>query len=241
MLEMLMNIGTSALDLVEVRARLFVRDLERAGALILAYACAALLGVAGVLTLLGALLVWMAQVLGLAPALGILGASLIGVAGVAILVIRGRLDKSGRPSREELEQRVETLKETLADGGADSKDSSEDSQFASLAAAAFEKITKHPEAAAGGLFAIVSLFGPFRLIRMMGKASAAASVIAFASNLVDKAQAGMDADAQHSGADNKPRQDDPAPVDPGAANGVRAQPHADVSPERDRAREHASV
>lgn len=180
MLQRLAEITARTADLAEAKSRLVARDTERLGVRLGVYLLSGCLGVLGIVALLGAGVIVLADAIGTPGALAIAGvtAAVLGVGIVA--VTRWATGRTGRPSRAELAREAAESSHRLTrptDDGADPG-----APAPGIASDIASAIAAHPGTAAGAAFAAMAVFGPRRVLRVVAEAAAAADVAASLSN-----------------------------------------------------------
>lgn len=183
---------------LEARARILIHRLERAGIVAAGYTAAGIVVVAGVLTLLAALTVWVAQELGTAPALAITGGLLLATALMTVLALKAWRHK---PSEQEQALLVEAAaaKEAFrkAIRGPEEEQDRRPGLFDQWGGASgiLQMVMKNPAMLAGGLAVATSLFAGSKVIRLLsrivavtGMASTLAATIRQVREAVDTAR-----------------------------------------------------
>jgi hypothetical protein len=198
-------LGTLA-GLFETKAQLVARDIEQVGALVGVYLLAGCIGVIGCVAMLAGFVAMLAEVMGIAGALVLAGITAtvlaLGIVGVARWISARR----GRASREDLEYEAEEQIARLTDPG----DAEPDSPLEAVASEVAKAIAANPKAAASAAFAALAVLGPDRIMRVVARTTAAASVAASLSSLVREL---------HSA--TTPSEDTPRPSQATTHNGTR--------------------
>jgi hypothetical protein len=192
-------------DLLEAEGRLALRSAERAAATAAATAAAyiglALVGAAGLLALLAAAAVGLAEVIGTAWSLAAVGGACLVIMCIGIVIVRALLRPPPAETRTfeqlkaEADYQESAFKEAIR-GDAEpapavSANGASPSQGSGLRAAA-ESFLSTPTAVAGAVFAAVSILGPVRTVRLLTKGAAAAGLAATLTSSVRDAMKAVD-------------------------------------------------
>lgn len=189
MLDQAQKLGANALDLIEAKGRLLARDLEVMATVLALHIAALTVGVLGLLVVVGGVTVWVAQMLGAAAALCLLGGVLILAATVLVIAVRWRVGSAPRPTRDELQTAADEARAKLTNPVSDGKGSG--GGLSDIAASAIKTIAEHPDAAAGGAFALVSLLGPRRALRVLSGLTAVMAFIGSIMRTIGAAHSGL--------------------------------------------------
>lgn len=200
MLDQAQKLGANMLDLIEAKARLFARDLEQTGKMAAALAIALGIAILGFLALASGVMVWASQILGAASALSLLGGVLLLSAALIVVAVRWRVGITPRPTRAELQRAADEARERLAHPSAGEGGST--SNLTDVASTVIKNVAANPGAAAGGVFALVSLLGPKRVLRVVGGLSAVIGFLISLLRAVRAAQSGLDAVMSESAGGN---------------------------------------
>ena len=185
MLERIGRMADAAIGLAQARAGLIVRDVEAVGVALAGYVCAGALVALGALCLMAALATALARPLGWAGALGVVGGLML-VIGLAVLAtLRSRSEAEAR-ARQDLEAEAQRNVEVLkAAGGPDPQKGGHAPGHApanapapGIRGALLQTLTSNPALVASSAFAVLSVLGPRRSLRMLGTAASGAGIAA---------------------------------------------------------------
>lgn len=185
-------------DLLRAEAQLAVRKVRRSLVAAGLLAFAAGVALIGLLILLAGVGIVLARELGWVASLGVIGGGLLFVGLGAVFIIAERLRDLGEPAsgpgpKEKARQSKEQMSDAVdpsvskeeahpeASGpgaGARSPDDGDGRSLEDLAAAAIDFAARNPMAVAGGAFAVASLIGPGRAVRMVSRGLTVASIAA---------------------------------------------------------------
>jgi len=181
MLEYLGRMIDAATALLQARAALIICDLRETGRHAAARAVGVVVAVVGLMLLASAGAIVIAERLGWAASLGILGVSLI-IAGVAVLTVYRSHGRTLEASRAAAEREVERTTELLKSAGNPQTGAAPASgqQPKSAVGSIFESMLNDKELLASGLFAVGSILGPMRSIRVISTLASGAGVVASA-------------------------------------------------------------
>lgn len=212
MLERLANVAQAAGDLLEARAKLAVRDLQRAGVASAMFFGAVVLAVVSVGAALASLALALAGPVGDAAALAITaGVGLVLAAAVALAAGWRPGRARAKRRREELvlavQHNLEELRQALAGKNPSSKTSP---RHDSRASEIYRAFVTNPQLVASALFTVVSVAGPRRSLRMLGQVVALTGLV---NSLIRTVRSGGPC---ASAATEKPPSAPAATVTPGA-------------------------
>lgn len=157
-------------------------------------------------------------------ALAATGALLVVLGVIALMLIRRGLAKAIDPDSKAKEARVKAAqaKQSIRDAAnpasalRDDDTPGEAPDLGDLAASAAHFISKHPAGVAGAAFAVLSVVGPFRTLRLLGRAAAVASLAVSAFQSASRA-ADEDRPGTPPSPEPAPRPSPPAGASPPAA------------------------
>tara|TARA_R110000782_G_scaffold53205_7_gene113431 strand:- start:9975 stop:10817 length:843 start_codon:yes stop_codon:yes gene_type:complete len=240
-------------DLLRAEAQLAVRKVRRSLMAALVLALAAGVALIGFLVLLAGVGVALAREWGWVWSLTAIGAGLLVLGLIAAGVISGRLRAIGesdtgpgpkekaRQSKEQMSDAVdptvskeEAHPESKSRGPNRGPKGEADNPLEELKAAAIEFATRNPMAVAGGAFAVASLIGPGRAVRMVSRGLTVASI---AASVLGKL--GEDEDEPERTAAASPRPG-PSAAQRAGGNGRHAARGTPPTPDRTSARPGAT-
>ncbi len=184
MLERIGRMVDAAIGLAQARASLIVRDLEGAGAAAAGYLAAGIIAAMGLLVLLAGLAAALARPLGWPGALGVVGGLML-VCGIGLFAGLRSRNETARRLRREIELEAEQSAEVLRAAGGPDPDKASPAHGPSLAPstsgireAIIQTLTSNPQLVASTAFAVLSVLGPKRSLRILGTAASGAGVAA---------------------------------------------------------------
>lgn len=180
MFERVETVAHSGADLIDAKARLAIRRLEAVGVKVALQIAISLIAAAGVLTLVAALSIWVSRNLGPAVGVGVGGLVLLMIAAAIHLAARSK--EAPRPSVSDLERDAiiakQAFKESFKpkpDPTASPKATADEPPWASVLRA-LQPALSNPGVLIGVAAAALSIFGPVRLVRTVGRLVAAAGM-----------------------------------------------------------------
>lgn len=181
MLERLGTITEAATGILEAKAQLAIRDLERVGARTGAYIAGGTVMALGACIVLAGIAVLLADLVGAGPALLIVGVlALVG----GFVMVRSfsptRDTGKSRPSREELELQVQQNLEALRAATAPPPAPCDEPAKGGMPSAEefIGAVKQNPQVLASAAFAALSILGPARSLKILGTTATAAGVAA---------------------------------------------------------------